>query len=117
MKKYRFCYAVIFIILLFVEILIGSLLDGGIVRVYVGDILVLPVIYFLIRIFWTRVSKANTAVLPAGLFLLGVLAELFQAIDITGILGIDKTSLLGILIGSVCDPVDILCYVVVVSLK
>lgn len=110
MKAYRIRYAVIFFILLLTEILIGAFLDGGFIRDYGGDILVLPVIYFLIRIFWSRPQKANTLILPAVLFLLGAAAELIQALDLTGVLGIDKGSVLGILIGSVCDPLDLICY-------
>lgn len=110
MITYRIRYTGIFLVLLLVEILIGTFLDSGFIRDYGGDILVLPVVYFLIRIFWARPSKANSLILPGMLFLLGAFAELLQAIDLTGILGIDKRSLLGILIGSVCDPMDMLCY-------
>lgn len=110
MKRLRLRYSMIFAVLLLAEILIGTFLHGGIIRAYGGDVLVLPVIYFLVRIFWTKPSKMNTYIFPAVLFLVGAAAELLQAIDVTDMLGIDKGSIFGILIGSVCDPVDMLCY-------
>ena len=110
MKRYNLRYAVIFAVLLIAEILIGAYLNSGIVRGYIGDMLVMPAIYFFIRTFWNKPSRGNTLLLPAALFILGTAAELLQAVDITGILGIEKGSILAISLGTVCDPVDMLCY-------
>lgn len=110
MKNRRIRYAAIFAALLIAEILIGSFLKTGFIRVYAGDILVIPVLYFLIRIFLPKPTAAVSHFLPAGLFLIGAAAEILQAFDITGRLGIEKDSLLGILMGTVCDPMDLVCY-------
>ncbi|MBQ8687624.1 MAG: DUF2809 domain-containing protein [Ruminococcus sp.] len=110
MRKMRSLYAGIFLALLLLEILIGTFLKTGIIRAYVGDVLVLPVLYFLVRIFWTKPSRGNCIILPAVLFGVGAAAEFLQALDITGKLGIARDSLPGILLGTVCDPMDLVCY-------
>ena len=110
MKKLRIRYTIIFAVLLAVEILIGTFLKTGFIRGYAGDILVIPALYFLLRIILPKPSAASVYILPAGLFLIGAAAELLQLIDLTGKLGIEKGSLLGVLLGTVCDPMDLLCY-------
>lgn len=116
MKKYRFRYIIVFLMLLLTEILIGAFLHDGFIRAYGGDVLVLPLIYFLIRIFWAMPSRANQRILPAAMFLAGVSAELLQAADITGKLSIAKDSFLGIMLGTVFDPADLVCYAAGIAL-
>lgn len=94
-----------FAVLLAVEILIGKFAHGF-VRAYVGDVLVIGLIYCFVRIFYIRPSVW----LPAAVGGLGILAEILQFFDLCGLLGIPKGSLLGILLGSSADFADILCY-------
>ena len=96
-----------FVLLLVVEILIGKFAHGFI-RAYVGDVLVIPLIYCFVRIFYVRPAVW----LPAAVGGLGILAEVLQYFDLCGLLGIPKGSLLGILLGSSADLGDILCYAV-----
>lgn len=110
MKSMRCLYMGIFVVLLLIEIFIGTFLKGGIIRIYGGDVLVLPVLYFLVRIFWTKSSSGSCCILPAALFFIGAIAEILQAMDLVEVLGMEKDSLLGILVGSTCDPVDLICY-------
>ncbi len=95
-----------FVALLVVEIIIGMFF-GGFIRAYVGDMLIIPLIYCFVRIFYTHDNKF----LPLAVGGLGILAEILQYFDICGLLGIDKGSLLGIIIGSTADIKDILCYI------
>ena len=94
-----------FVLLLAVEIIIGRFAHGFI-RAYVGDVLVIPLIYCFVRIFYVRPA----AWLPAAVGGLGILAEILQYFDLCGLLGIPKGSLPGILLGSSADFADILCY-------
>ena len=96
-----------FVLLLVVEILIGKFAHGFI-RAYVGDVLVIPLIYCFVRIFYVRPAVW----LPAAVGGLGILAEMLQYFNLCGLLGIPKGSLLGILLGSSADFADILCYAV-----
>lgn len=105
MKK-RIFAACSFAALLIIEIIIGAFC-GGFVRAYVGDVLIIPLIYCFVRIFYTRENKF----LPLAVGGLGILAEIIQYFDFCGIFGIDKSSLLGIIIGSHADLKDIICYI------
>lgn len=100
-----------FLGLLAVEILIGRFVRGF-VRAYVGDVLVIPLLYCFVRIFYTR----RSVWLPAAVGGLGILAEGLQYADLCGRLGIPKGSLLGILLGSSADIRDVICYAVGVGL-
>ncbi len=110
MKK-RIFAACGFAALLITEIIIGAFC-GGFIRAYVGDVLIIPLIYCFVRIFYTRENKF----LPLAVGGLGILAEVIQYFDFCGIFGIDKGSLLGIIIGSHADFKDIVCYSVGVVL-
>ena len=100
-----------FAALLAVEILIGTFAHGFL-RAYVGDVLVIPLIYCFLRIFYVR----SAVWLPAAVGGLGIFAEMLQYFNLCGLLGIPKGSLLGILLGSSADFADIVCYAVGVLL-
>lgn len=103
----RYVYITAFILLLATEICIGLLAEpSGFIRCSMGDVLVIPTIYFLVRIFVNPVEK----IFPALVFLFGCAVEILQYIDLCGILGIDKQSLMGILIGTTGSIADIACY-------
>lgn len=110
MKK-RLSAACCFAALLAAEILIGKY-AGGFVRDYLGDVLVIPLIYCFIRIFYVRPA----AWLPAAVGSLGILAEVIQYGNFCDRFGIDRGSMLGIMLGSVADWRDVACYVVGVGL-
>ena len=100
-----------FATLLAVEILIGTFAHGFL-RAYVGDVLVIPLIYCFLRIFYVR----SAVWLPAAVGGLGIFAEMLQYFNLCGLMGIPKGSLLGILLGSSDDFADIVCYAVGVLL-
>ena len=98
--------------LLIIEIIIGKWATGF-VRGYVGDIFVIPTLYFLIRAaLFAKDSIFSVYVLPFICYMFGWMAELLQLIDITGILGIEKGSLIGIILGGSCDLRDVLAYLI-----
>lgn len=105
-------YLITFSVLLIIEIIIGKW-STGFIRGYVGDILVIPTLYFLLRaILFAKDSIFSVYVLPFICYSLGWMAELLQLIDITGILGIEKGSLIGIILGGSCDLRDVLAYLI-----
>lgn len=104
MKKRIFAFCG-FAALLIIEIIIGAFC-GGFIRAYLGDILVIPLIYCFVRIFYTR----NNKFLPLAVGMLGIFAEIIQYFNFCEIFGVDKDSLLGIMLGSVADIKDVLCY-------
>lgn len=104
--KLRIKYAVSFILLVLVEVFIALYVRDGFIRPYVGDILVVIVIYCASRvIFPTRI-----ALLPLWVFLFAAFIEFLQYIEIVSILGLGENAFFRILIGSVFDWKDIMCY-------
>ena len=107
MRTRYFCS---FIACLLIEVVIGKYATG-IVRGYLGDILVIPTLYFLFRFtFFAKNNIFSVYVLPILCYYMGWGAEIFQAIDITGKLGIDKRSFVGIVLGGFFDINDIMAY-------
>ena len=104
--KIRLAYAAATVILIFIEVLIALFVHDRIVRPYVGDTIVVIVIYTFMRI-W--IPQGHKLLIPA-IFLFSVLVELLQYINIVGILGLSGSRFFSILIGGVCDPKDIACY-------
>lgn len=107
MKK-RILYAVATLLLLFIEVIIALYVHDDFIRPYVGDVLVVIVIYTFIRIIVPEKCK----LLPLYIFILAAGVELLQLANIVEILGVEDNRFLKILIGSVFDIKDIVCYAV-----
>lgn len=104
-KKQIIISASAFIVLLISEILIGMYAKGWL-RYSFGDVLVMPAMYTLVRIFTGKFRKT----LPLMLFGFACLVELLQHFDICGILGIPEGSILRIIIGTTGLWSDVWCY-------
>ena len=106
MRKRRILYAIIFITLLCVELVIGLFVHDDFVRPYIGDVLVTVLLCCLCRI---AVPKGVPA-LPAYVFLFAALVEAAQYIDVVKLLGWEDNAILSTLIGRTFSWADILCY-------
>ncbi len=100
-------YSAAFLALLLAEIIIGGFASGWI-RGYLGDVLVLPLLYCLIRIFTPALPRS----LPLWLFAFGCLAELLQLLRFAELLGFPEGSLPAVILGTRADWRDILCYAI-----
>ena len=107
MKK-RILYAVATLLLLFIEVIIALYVHDDFIRPYIGDVLVVIVIYTFIRIIVPEKCK----LLPLYIFILATGVELLQLANIVEILGVEDNRFFMILIGSVFDIKDIVCYAV-----
>ena len=105
-SKMRMLYAILFLLLLGTEILIGLYVHDTFVRPYLGDVLVVIAIYFFIRIF----IPDGLRLLPLYIFLFAVLIECMQRFDILGTLGLSGNQFLKVVLGSSFDGKDIICY-------
>lgn len=95
--------------LLLTEIIIGTWLKSlFFVRAYVGDVLVIPLLYCLIRIFTQKLPR----LMPFLVCCIGFLAEGLQYIHLSDLLGFERGSLMAILIGTSASWWDVLCYIV-----
>lgn len=100
---FGYCFA--FLLLLSTEIVIG-IYGLGIVRAYVGDVLIVMLLYCLIRIFTNALPRS----LPLWLFGLGCFMELLQLFRFAELLGFSEDSLPAVILGTRADWRDVLCY-------
>lgn len=105
-KKERIKYAAIFIILLCIEVIIALFVHDNIIRPYVGDMLVVILIYFALRIIIPR----GFNLLPLWVFLFAAFIEVLQYFNFVKIIGLGDSAFFRILLGSTFDIKDILCY-------
>ena len=104
--KKRVYYALITLFLLVIEVLIALFVHDKFIRPYIGDVLVTVLICTFLRIFIPKGVK----LLPLYVFIFAAGVEVMQYFDIVEILGLADNRFLSILIGSVFDVKDIVCY-------
>lgn len=101
-------YVIYFFITLLIEIFIAIFVRDKFVRPYVGDILVVVLIYLFIKIFLKKPIK----LLPIYIFIFSVVVETLQYFNIVEVLGLSDNRFLSTLIGTTFDVKDIICYLV-----
>lgn len=105
-NKNRIKYGVLFIILLVIEILIALFVHDEFIRPYVGDIIVVFVLYTAIRF----IIPEKYRLIPLYVFLFATGVEVLQYFNIVAVLGLENNRILSVLVGSVFDIKDIVCY-------
>jgi Protein of unknown function (DUF2809) len=104
--KFRFSYFIVFVILLIIEICIAKYVHDTIVRPYVGDFLVVILIYCFVQSFFnTGVFKTAVATL-----FFAYAVEVAQYFKIVNILNLQNHKLASIIIGTSFEWIDILMY-------
>lgn len=104
--RYRAGYLLATAILLGIEILIALFVHDRFVRPYVGDVLVVILLYCFVRILMPRRGRF----LPLYIFLFAAAVEVLQLFSLVDRLGLGENRFFRVLIGSVFDWKDILCY-------
>lgn len=105
-RNKRAYYAIAFLILLMVEIAIAIYVHDDFIRPYVGDVLVVGVVYFFVRIFVPDKVK----LMPLYVFIFAALVEVLQYFQLISLLGLEENTFARILIGSTFDVRDLFCY-------
>lgn len=111
MNKYlkkRSFYCVAFFLFFFLEVGIARYVRDDFIRPYVGDMLVVIVVYCLVRI----LVPTGIKFLPLYVFAFAFVVEILQLFDLVAKLGLQNNVFLRIALGSVFDPKDILCYAI-----
>ena len=106
MKQKRIYNGCLFIFFTLIEVYIALFVVDNFIRPYVGDILVVFVIYFFIK---TWFPQRITWFIPM-IFAFAILVECLQYINILQIVGLDHISFLRILVGTTFSWADIICY-------
>ncbi len=108
MKQKRIIYVIATVLLLAIEVCIALFVHDRFIRPYVGDMLVVIVIYTFVRIFIPEKCR----LLPFYIFLFAAGVEVLQWVGIVELLGLQDNRFFRVLIGSTFDIKDILCYAV-----
>lgn len=106
MKKQRIKYLITFTILLCIEILIAICVHDTFIRPYVGDILVVVVLYCIVRV----IIPDKYRLIPFWIFVFAAFIECLQYLKWVERLGIENNAFLRILMGATFDWKDIVCY-------
>lgn len=104
--KINFKYLIFFILFLLIEIIIAKYINDSFVRPYMGDVLVVILIYCFVQIFQQKKLKW----LPAYIFVFAVVVEILQLVNVLSILGLKGNRLARIVFGTNFDFKDIICY-------
>lgn len=106
LEKRRTRYAAAFLIFLIIEVLIALYIHDTFVRPYLGDVLVVVVLYLAFKVF----RPDGLRFLALYIFIFATLVECLQYFNLIQLLRIERNTFLGVLLGSVFDINDILCY-------
>jgi len=105
--KTRLPYIIGFLVLLGVEICIGVFYFNFFIRAYIGDVIVVWVIYCLFRSFVPK--RFSSYAVALGILAFAFAVEFLQKIHIADILGVEN-GLLRTIIGTSYAPEDLWCY-------
>lgn len=108
-NRYYFVWAVI---LFFVELLIALFIQDDFIRPYVGDVLVVILIYAAVRAFF-KVSIVKAAV---GVLIFAFVVEILQYFKIVEVLGLASSAIARIVIGTTFDWEDLLAYTIGIAI-
>lgn len=107
MKK-RILYIAGFVLLLVIEVLIALFVHGGFIRFYLGDVIVVWVVYCFLQIFICE--KTNEYLTALGVMIFAFIVEFLQYINIVDIIGLGDIQFFRTLIGTSFSVVDLICY-------
>ena len=102
----RSFYLAMTVFWLAVEVVIACYVHDRFIRPYVGDVLVVVVVYCFVRI-WV---PQGVRLLPLYVFLFAAGVEVLQYFHLVVLLGVGNNTFLRVVLGSVFDLKDILCY-------
>lgn len=106
LAKKRIGYLLVTIVLFLMELLIALFVRDSFIRPYVGDMLVVVLIYTFLRIIFPEKPR----LLPVYVFLFAAGVEVLQGIRIVELLGLQNNRFFSVLIGTTFDWKDIACY-------
>ncbi|MFN3299073.1 MAG: DUF2809 domain-containing protein [Sediminibacterium sp.] len=106
--KFNFTYFALTIILFIVEILIAKYVHDQIVRPYGGDLLVVILIYCFVKSFF------DFPVVPTSIFVLifSFVVETLQYFNFIEFVGLEKSNIARIVMGTSFEWIDIVAYIV-----
>lgn len=106
MLKFNLRSFIIFIILLFTEVLIEHFFKQGFIRYIFGDFLVVILLYYLFKSFF----KTKPVYLAISVLLIAYSIEFLQLIDILSILNLKESRMSNLILGNTFSFEDLIAY-------
>ena len=106
MKKQRITYAIGFLSIFLTEVYIAVYVHDNFIRPYIGDVLVTALICCFCRIFFPKGVK----LLPLYVTIFSFLVETGQYFNLVTLLGLQKSTIARIVIGTSFSHIDLICY-------
>lgn len=106
MKKQRITYAIVFCVLLLVEVYIALYIDDRFIRPYFGDVLVT----ILICSFCRMIVPKGIPALPVYVLIFATLVEISQYFNIVKLLGLENNVFFSTIMGTSFSFIDLICY-------
>jgi hypothetical protein len=105
--RFNRAYFALTVFLFVVEVLIALFVRDGFVRPYLGDVLVVILMYACIKAFF----NFSTIVVTAGVLLFAFAIEFLQYLQIVNKLGLQKSKLISTIVGTSFAWNDIVAYI------
>ena len=106
MQKKRIGYGVATLGIFSLELFIALFVRDNFIRPYVGDMLVVVLVYTCVRVLFPEKPR----LLPLYVFLFAAGVESLQGMRIVELLGLQDNRFFSVLIGTTFDWKDIICY-------
>lgn len=102
----RTAYLLATVLIFLLELFIALFVRDAFIRPYVGDMLVVVLVYTCVRVLFPEKPR----LLPLYVFLFAAGVEALQGMRIVELLGLQNNRFFSILIGTTFDWKDIICY-------
>ena len=112
MLRFQKQYFILAILLFVTEVLIAAYVHDGIVRPYIGDLLVVILIYCFVRSF----LNGPVLLTAIAVLLFAYLIEILQYFHLVRRLGLQHSKLAWIVLGSSFEWIDLIAYTVGIAL-
>lgn len=106
MFTFKKSYFIAAVIIFAIEVFIALYIQDRIIRPYVGDFLVVILMYCFLRSF-LNVPVVTTAI---GVLLFSYLIELLQYLNIINTLGLENSRIVNLVLGNYFEWIDMLAY-------
>jgi hypothetical protein len=108
MIRFNLKYFCLTILIFLIEVFIAVFFNDQFVRPFIGDVLVVILIYCFVRAFW----KVRVNVAIASIFIFSCAIEILQYFNLVDRLGLRSNKLLSTIVGTTFDWKDLLAYAI-----
>jgi hypothetical protein len=113
MKRHWKTYFFGFILLLIIEVGIALYLHDTIIRPFVGDMLVVLLVYcFVMTVLLLTTTRIKITIVALSVLVFAFCVEALQATELLQTLGLSENKLASVILGSTFDWLDLVAYII-----